>query len=97
MFRWLPDRLQGTASVCRQRRRSNRWLWKRSSASSVVALPVSLPPKFRVSIAETEHIPFYLRRSFRLLSSWVPEEFSRSYRRVVRGLPDLSLPCSRAR
>jgi hypothetical protein len=35
------------------------------------ALPIALPPKLRVTTAETEHMPFYLRIFFRVLSSWV--------------------------
>lgn len=34
-------------------------------------LPVSLPTKLRVTTAETEHMPFYLRVFLRVLSSWV--------------------------
>jgi hypothetical protein len=39
--------------------------------SPVSPLPVSLPPQLRVSIAEVEHMPIYLRTFFRVLSSWV--------------------------
>lgn len=42
-----------------------------SSASSVLALSVSLPPKLRVATAEAEHMPLYLRTFLRVLSSWV--------------------------
>jgi hypothetical protein len=69
--RWLPDRLPSTTSGCRPRRAPNRRPWKRSGPSSVVALPVPLAPKLRVSTAETEHMPIYLRRYSRVLSSWV--------------------------
>jgi hypothetical protein len=51
----------------------NRRLSKRSSRSSVLALPVSLPPKLRVTSAERENMPLYLRALFRVLSSWVHE------------------------
>jgi hypothetical protein len=37
----------------------------------VLALSVSLPPKLRMTSAQTEHMPFYLRVFFRVLSSWV--------------------------
>jgi len=46
-------------------------LQKWSSPSSVLALSVSLPPKLRVTTAETEHMAIYLRTFFRVLSSWV--------------------------
>jgi hypothetical protein len=36
----------------------------------VLPLPVSLPPKLRVTTADTEHVPFHLRTFFRVLSSW---------------------------
>jgi hypothetical protein len=40
--------------------------------SSVASgLSVSIPPKLRVTGAETEDMPLYLRVFFRLLSSWV--------------------------
>jgi hypothetical protein len=39
--------------------------------SPVSALPVSLPPQLRVSTAEVEHMPIYLRTFFQVLSSWV--------------------------
>jgi hypothetical protein len=37
----------------------------------VLALPVPLPSKLRVTTAKTEHMPIYLRVFFRVLSSWV--------------------------
>jgi len=37
----------------------------------VLRLPISLASKLRVSSAQTEHMPFYLRVFFRVLSSWV--------------------------
>jgi hypothetical protein len=55
----------------------------------VLALPVSLSPKLRVTGAETEHMPFYLQVFFRVLSSWVHGEFSESFRGVFgEGLQD---------
>src|SRR6266511_6171358 len=35
------------------------------------ALPVSLPPELRVTTAQTDHMPLYLRTFIRVLSSWV--------------------------
>src|SRR5262245_24685661 len=67
--------------ACRKPRRSQRTVAKRSSASSVLALSVSLPPKLCVTAAQTEHMPFYLREFFRVLSSWVHRSCSRSLRR----------------
>ena len=43
----------------------------RIEPSTVLALPVSLPPKLRVTTAQTKHMPLYLRTFFRVLSSWV--------------------------
>ena len=68
--RWLRDRLQTTASVCRQRRRSQPTSVG-AIESSVLALAIALPSKLRVAPAETEHMPIYLRTFFRVLSSWV--------------------------
>jgi hypothetical protein len=39
--------------------------------STVLTLPVSLTPKLRVTGAQTEYMPLYLRTFVRLLSSWV--------------------------
>jgi hypothetical protein len=50
--RSLPDRLTSTASVCRQ---LVVRCWKRSSRSSVPALPVSVASKLRVATAKVEH------------------------------------------
>jgi hypothetical protein len=43
----------------------------------VLLLSVSLAPKLRVTIAETEHMPIYLRTFFRVLSSWVHAIYQR--------------------
>jgi hypothetical protein len=58
-----------------------RRLQERSSQSSVFALPVTVASKLRVATAETEHLPIYLRRLFRVLSSWVhhPTQVKRPY------------------
>jgi hypothetical protein len=53
----------------------NRRAWERSSASSVLAPPVSVPPKLGVTTAETEHMPIYLRTFLRVLSSWVHQPY----------------------
>jgi hypothetical protein len=37
----------------------------------MLAPSVSLSPKLRVTTAEMEYMPFYLRTFFRVLSSWV--------------------------
>jgi hypothetical protein len=50
--RSLPDRLTSTASVCRQ---LVVRCWKRSSRSSVPALPVSVASKLRVATAKVGH------------------------------------------
>jgi hypothetical protein len=50
--RSLPDRLTSTASVCRQ---LVVRCWKRSSRSSVPALPVSVASTLRVATAKVEH------------------------------------------
>jgi hypothetical protein len=47
----------------------NRRAWERSSASSVLALAIALPSKLRVTTAETEHMPLYLRTLIRPRSS----------------------------
>jgi hypothetical protein len=44
-----------------------------------------LPPKLRVTSAQTEHMPFYLRVFFRVLSSWVHHP-KPQVRRPIRGL-----------
>jgi hypothetical protein len=49
----------------------------------VLALSISLPPKLRMTSAQTEHMPFYLRIFFRVLASWVHGEKSWSRRGVV--------------
>jgi hypothetical protein len=49
----------------------SQWSWNRSSPSSVFGLSVSVPPKLRVTTAETDYMSIYLRIFFRALSSWV--------------------------
>jgi hypothetical protein len=51
-----------------------------SGRSHSAILPVSLPPKLCVRTAETEHLPFYLRIFFRVLSSWVHGIYQRKRR-----------------
>jgi hypothetical protein len=69
--RWLRDRLQPrlpfAGSVVVLKRRA----WERASASSLLALAIALSSNLRVTPAETEHMPIYLRTLFRVLSSWV--------------------------
>ena len=91
---WWPHStalLAGSAVVL------NRRLLRRSRPSSVLTLPVSLPPKLRVTTAETEQMPFYLRTFFRVLSSWVHGEKSGSRRGVIYFSPFLSVLSSRRR
>jgi hypothetical protein len=66
--RWLPDRLSSTASACGQRGRCQPKVVEAIGASLKVALLVSLPPKLRVTGAQTENMAIYLRRTFRVLS-----------------------------
>lgn len=49
----------------------NRKLGRRPIPSSMLPLSISLPPKLRMTPAETDHMPLYLRTFVRLLSSWV--------------------------
>jgi hypothetical protein len=49
----------------------NRGLDESWHPSSMLAPSVSLSPKLRVTTAEMEYMPFYLRTFFRVLSSWV--------------------------
>jgi hypothetical protein len=67
---WRVARERDTA-VCRSSVALDPDWEGRSSPSSVLAPSVPLSPKLRVAIAQTEHMPFYLRVFFRLLSSWV--------------------------
>ena len=55
----------------------------RSTPSSMLAPSVSLSPKLRVTTAQTQNMPFYLRTFFRVLSSWVHGEKSRSFRGAI--------------
>src|SRR5438876_3832371 len=48
------------------------------------ALPVSLPPKLRVTGGETEDMPLHLRIFFRVLSSWVHGLDFRNFSAEVR-------------
>src|SRR5918995_5408979 len=63
---WLSVASSLSTTVCRRDR----------YPSSRLALSVSLSAKLRVTGAHTEHMPFYLRVFFRLLSSWVHGEKS---------------------
>jgi hypothetical protein len=49
----------------------NRGLDESWHPSSMLVPSVSLSPKLRVTTAEIEYMPFYLRIFLRLLSSWV--------------------------
>jgi hypothetical protein len=54
----------------------NRGLDESWHPSSMLVPSVSLSPKLRVTTAEIEYMPFYLRVFFRLLSSWVHTRLS---------------------
>lgn len=43
----------------------------RAAPSLATVIPVSIVTKLRVTVAEMQNMPFYLRVYFRLLSSWV--------------------------
>jgi hypothetical protein len=54
----------------------NRGIGEADQVGVALPLPVSLTAELGVTTAQTEHMPFYLRVFFRVLSSWVHGEMS---------------------
>jgi hypothetical protein len=54
----------------------NRGIREADQVGVALPLPVSLTAELGVTTAQTEHMPFYLRVFFRVLSSWVHGEKS---------------------
>jgi hypothetical protein len=80
-----PHHTQGRRPIAREPRRTHcghlrpphPTVVSRIERSTVLALPVTVPSKLRVRTAQTEHTPIYLRRFFRVLSSWVHAIYQR--------------------
>jgi hypothetical protein len=71
MFGGLPDRAGSASRLAKPFVILNRRGAQGLRPSLAFGLPVSLPPKLRVTGAQRQHVPIYLRTSFRLLFSRV--------------------------